>query len=150
MEEFRNVVCAGCGKMLQMPMPWGTSPLEDETFILCECGVETKIDTLDLGAPPKKEAGSGNPLGILNEILQKAVPVIQEIRKAKLPGIDTGIGEGLAKAAHQAVFSVLREDEGLRNALKAIVQERIQSVLRKPKKESEPEVESKNSPEEPF
>ena len=123
MAENVEIVCIGCGKKYTATL--GNIKITEKQTVAakCDCGTYTEISGT-LGTKKGQEW-----MQHLNEILAKAVPVIQEIRQAKMKGVDTGIGEALSELSKELALEILKENPELREALKDYVHDNLQRYL---------------------
>ncbi len=111
--EPTEINCAGCGK--KVPVTTG----EGHTGIVkCDCGVTTTVQ----GEP-------GDRLDQINRMLPQFVALIKEFKATGLKGPDTGVREGIHIAARDMVVEILKEDEDLREAVKAYVRASLEGSM---------------------
>jgi hypothetical protein len=116
-----DVTCAACGKKAKIKV---SDTAENQTIqFACSCGAVTEI------SGPMKGGKAEETLKLLNEIVGKAAPLIQQFRQSKMAGPDTGVGDGMAQVAKEIAIKILSSDDELREALEDYVEQSLRAGL---------------------
>jgi CRISPR/Cas system-associated protein Cas10 (large subunit of type III CRISPR-Cas system) len=79
----------------------------------------------------------------VKQLLPEISRIIQEFRRSKISGADTGIGEAVARMSRELSLEVIQEDPLIREGLKDLVREELRAAfLPKEEEEGGEEVES--------
>jgi len=114
MSQKVNIVCGACGRDHVIETDF--APDKNHTFtVLCTCGASTTAQG------PVNADKPMDTFKIMNEVLSKLPPIIQEFRQSKLKGVDTGLGDALAEAGKEIALEVLQEDQELRGAIREYI-----------------------------
>lgn len=127
-----RVICPGCKKFHEPSLFTGPGP--QVAIVKCECGCTIELQTSDGSG---SGSGKGDPkeiLKIIEGLMGKIPDILGEFRASKSEGPDTGICRALAKVSQEMAEEILREDEDLNEALRALVREDLEGFL----KEDEP------------
>lgn len=104
-----EVTCIGCGKKLSIVSEEGHTGI-----VKCECGATTTVEG-DVGS-------AGAIFEQISVLMEKAPALLKEFKAAKRLGFESGIDQGLHEVAKNMVLEIVKEDAGLRSALKEFVQ----------------------------
>jgi hypothetical protein len=116
-----DVTCCACGKKAEFTV---SDTSENQTVhFACGCGAVTEL------SGPMKGDKAADTLKLLNEVIGKAAPLIQQFRQSKMAGPDTGVGDGMAQVAKEITIELLNVDGELREALKDYVEQSLRMNL---------------------
>lgn len=115
------ITCIGCGKTYEIEIK-DLDKVDDHTFVAkCDCGATTQF-TGDPG-------DSKMPFKDINELLSKIPEILDQYRRTRAKGVDTGIGEAIAATSKELAFELLSNDPKLREALAKVVKQNLDAYL---------------------
>lgn len=122
-----EITCIGCKKKHSIVAEDGHTGI-----VKCDCGATTTM-----------QGDASDARAIFEQIavlMEKAPALMKEFKAAKRKGFESGIDEGLHVAAREMVLEIIKEDAGLRGALKEFVQTCLEQSLHPEGEQDGPEV----------
>lgn len=135
-----DVICEKCAWLVEFPEQ-AKGPLP---FPPCpKCGGVMRAWKTEKEKPEEKEDKALDMFEKIKQLLPEISRIIQEFRRSKISGADTGIGEAVARMSRELSLEVIQEDPLIREGLKDLVREELRAAfLPKEEEEGGEEVES--------
>jgi len=130
-----SITCGSCGAVLEIPDFLKGHPIP----IVCKkCGAIMQIKGTKEEEKPEEKDKALEMFEKIKQLLPEIGRIIQEFRRSKISGVDTGIGEAVARTSREMTLEIIQEDPLIREGLKDFVRENLRAAFL-PKEEEEEE-----------